>query len=136
MEEAVKNMDKIVEKAGEIKEAERKELILNFISGLLFFVPFVGSAVGSVGLSSLRSILSLIGAAGETGLLVYGIVEDPDSALMAVLGLLAGAGVGRGGFRDAADARRSMSSTEMNSLGPIKSKLDMVSNLQGSRCYI
>jgi hypothetical protein len=132
MEEAVKNMDEIVEKAGDIKEAERKELILNFISGLLFFVPFVGS----VGLSSLRSILSLIGAVGETGLLVYGIVEDPDSALMAVLGLLAGAGVGRGGFRDAAEARRSMSSTEMNSLGPIKSKLDMVSNLQGSRCYI
>jgi hypothetical protein len=136
MEEAVRDMDKIVDKAAEIEEAERKESILNFISGLLFFIPFVGSAIGSVGVSSLRSILSLIGAAGETGLLVYGIVEDPESALMAVFGLLAGAGVGRGGFRDAVETRRGMSSKEMNSLGPIKRKLDMVSDLQGSRCSV
>ncbi|KAK0388830.1 hypothetical protein NLU13_5073 [Sarocladium strictum] len=70
MEEAVKNMDKIVEKAKQIKEAERNEFILNFIRGLLFFIPFVGSAVGSVGMTSLRSMLSLVGAAGEAGLLV------------------------------------------------------------------
>lgn len=116
----------------------RANKFFNFISGLLFFIPFVGSAIGSVGMSSLRSILSLIGALGETGLLVHGIVEDPESALMAVFDLLAGAGVGRGGFRDAAETRRGMSSKEMNSLGPIKGKgkLDMVSDLQGSRCSI
>ncbi|KAI6778523.1 uncharacterized protein J7T54_005047 [Emericellopsis cladophorae] len=136
MEEAVKNMDKIVEKAKEIKEAARKEFILNFISGLLFFIPFIGGAIGGVGMGALRSMLTLIGTVGEAGLLVYSIVEDPDSALMAIFGFLAGAGVGRGGFRNAADARRGMSSKELNSLGPIKGKLDMISGLQGGRCAI
>lgn len=85
----------------------RANKFFNFISGLLFFIPFVGSAIGSVGMSSLRSILSLVGA-----------------------------GVGRGGFRDTAETRRGMSSKEVNSLGPMKGKgtLDMVSDLQGSRC--
>ncbi|KAH7317094.1 putative glycosyl hydrolase, family 18 [Stachybotrys elegans] len=136
MEEAVNNMDKIVEKAGEIEEARRKEFILNFISGLLFWIPFVGGAVGGAGMGTLRSMLSLIGTVGEAGLLVYGIVEDPDSALMAVFGFLAGAGVGRGGYRNAAEARRSMTSKEISSLGPIKGKLEMISSLQGQRCSI
>lgn len=41
-EEAVASMKKIIEKADEIKKAEREAFILNFITGLLFFIPFVG----------------------------------------------------------------------------------------------
>jgi hypothetical protein len=137
MEEAVKNMDKIVDQAEKIIEAERKAMILNFVSGLLFWIPFVGGAIGGAGMGALRGVLSLIGSAGEAGLLVYGIVEDPDSALMAVFGYLAGAGVGRGGFRNAAEARRGMSSKEMDSLGPIKDMLNMVNDLQRkTKCSI
>lgn len=136
IDEAVKSMDKIVKKAEEIKEAQRKEFILNFISGLLFFIPFIGGAVGGIGMGSLRSILSLIGTVGEAGLLVYGIIEDPDSAFMAVFGYLAGAAVGRSGFRSAASARRGMSSKELDSLGSIKGSLDKINTLRGSSCAI
>ena len=58
--EAVKNINKIMNKADEIKKADRKESILNFISSLLFFIPFIGGAVGGIGMGSLRAILTLI----------------------------------------------------------------------------
>jgi hypothetical protein len=63
IDEAVAKMDRIVESVNKIEEKERKSFILDFISGLLFFIPFVGSGA-SAGLSSLRGTFSLIGTAG------------------------------------------------------------------------
>lgn len=136
MEEAVASMDKIVEKANEIKKKQREQFILDFISGLLFFIPIIGSAAGIAGMSTVRGLLSLIGVVGEAGLLVYGIVEDPDSAFMTIFGALAGAGIGRSGFRNAADSRRSMSSGELEKLGTIKNKLDLIETIRGGSCSI
>lgn len=124
-------MEKLVEQADDIKKAEREAFILNFIPGLLFFIPTLGSAAGAVGMGALRDILSLIGTVGEAGLLVYSIVEDPDSAFMAVFAGLAGAAIGRGGWKDAADARRRMKSGECNSLGPVKDKSDWIDDIRG-----
>ncbi|KAI9374613.1 hypothetical protein BJX61DRAFT_540623 [Aspergillus egyptiacus] len=123
---AVKGMDSIVGAADEIEEQLREQTILGFVTGLLFFIPFVGEAVGAAGLLSARTLLRLAGAAGETGLLVYDIVEIPDGAFMAIFSYLAGAGLGRAGFRDAADARRAMTSKDLNSLGSLKTNLDLI----------
>ncbi|KAH7320966.1 putative glycosyl hydrolase, family 18 [Stachybotrys elegans] len=133
MEEAVANMDKIIEKATEIEKQEREAFILNFINGLLFFIPFIGSSTAA-GLSSLRGMISLIGAAGEAGMLVYSIVQDPESGLMAVLSALTGAGVGRAGFRDAANFRRGLSSNELKALGPVKDRLASIDRIRGAMC--
>ncbi|KAH7143395.1 glycoside hydrolase family 18 protein [Dactylonectria macrodidyma] len=117
MQAAVESMDKIVETAKEIEKKLREEFIVNFIRGLLFFIPVAGQALGSIGMSSLRSLLLLAGATGEAGLMVYGIVEDPANAFMTVFSALAGAGVGRSGITKAANARRSMETSDINKLG-------------------
>jgi hypothetical protein len=134
MEQAIASMDKVVETAKEITKAQRMASIFNFIGSLLFFIPVIGGAVSGVAMAPLRAILSLIGTVGEAGLLVYGIVEDPDSAFMAIFGDLSGAALGRGGFRNAAIARRDMTSSDLRNLGPIKDKLDVITNLRGSSC--
>ncbi|KAK2797393.1 hypothetical protein FQN50_009194 [Emmonsiellopsis sp. PD_5] len=132
---AVANMDEIVDTAKEIEKRERESFILNFITGLLFFIPVIGEAVGA-GLTGVRSMLSLLGAAGEAGLLLYDVIKDPKNAFSAIFSALAGAGVGRGGFRNAANSRRSMTSGQLDSLGPVKKDLDRIEDLRGGICKI
>ncbi|KAF4170541.1 hypothetical protein CNMCM8927_004533 [Aspergillus lentulus] len=123
---AVESMDKIVKSAKEISKKEREEFIVNFLTGLLFFIPFVGEAAGATGLTAVRSMLRLAGAAGETGLLVHDIIEHPENAFMSVFSYLAGAGVGRTGFKNAANARRSMKASDIDNLGSMKVDLDLI----------
>jgi hypothetical protein len=134
--EAVEAMEKIAEKADELKKKEREEMILNFIMGILFFIPVAGSAAGAAGLTAVRSMLRLIGAAGEAGMLVHDLIEDPQNAFVTIFSYLAGAGVGRGGFKNAASARRGMSSREFESLGNVRVKLDKLTSIRGSSCKI
>ncbi|KAI1770463.1 putative glycosyl hydrolase, family 18 [Hypoxylon cercidicola] len=133
-EEAIASMENIVETAGEILEEERKQFILNFITGLLFWIPVVGEAVGAVGLTSLRSLLRVIGSVGEAGEALYDVVNDPDNAFMTVFSYLLGAGLGRAGFRNAANSRRDLTEAQYNSLGNVKTKLDTVQNIRGAIC--
>lgn len=136
VEEAVAQMEKIVDEANEIEKRRREEFILNMIMGFLFFIPFVGPAGGGAVAAGVRTLLRLIGAAGEAGMAVYGVVSDPDNAFMTVFSTLMGAGFGRGGFRSAANSRRGMSAAEYNGLGNVKPKLDTVSNLRGGMCAL
>ncbi|GFG26431.1 killer toxin subunits alpha/beta [Aspergillus udagawae] len=133
---AVESMDKIVKTAKGISKKEREEFIVNFLTGLLFFIPFVGEAAGATGLTAVRSMLRLAGAAGETGLLVHDIIERPENAFMSVFSYLAGAGVGRAGFKNAANARRSMKASDINNLGPMKVDLDLIETVRGVTCRI
>lgn len=134
-EEAVSSMSKIVEKADEIEKAEREEFILGFIMGFLFFIPFVGEAAAA-GMTTTRALLRLIGTAGDAGVMIYDVVQDPQNAFMSVFGFLTGAGVGRSGFRKAADARRSMSTKELDGLGNIKLKLEREQNIRVMSCPV
>ncbi|KAL5114914.1 hypothetical protein ACEQ8H_007161 [Pleosporales sp. CAS-2024a] len=131
-DEAVASMEKIVEKANEIEKQEREEFILNFIMGLLFFIPFVGDA--TVGLTAVRTISRLIGGVGDAAVTVYEVVKDPDNAFMAVFSYLAGAGLGRSGFRNAANSRRAIKTDDYNALGSVKVKLDDVQSPRGKMC--
>jgi hypothetical protein len=134
--EAVESMGKIVSQANDIKKKEREEFILNFIMGLLFLIPVAGEAAGATGLIAVRSLLRLIGSVGDVGMLVYDLVKNPENALMTVFSYLAFAGVGRGGFRNAANARRGMSSKEYNSLGNVRLRLDKVTSIRSNTCKI
>ncbi|KAF2819903.1 putative glycosyl hydrolase, family 18 [Ophiobolus disseminans] len=134
--EAIEAMEKIVAKADEIKKKEREEMIMNFILGLLFFIPVAGEAAGAAGLTAARSLLRLIGSVGDIAMTVYDVVQDPKNAFLAVFMHLAGAGVGRTGFRNAAQARRGMSAKEYASLGPVKAKMDSIINIRGNTCKL
>ncbi|KFY07990.1 hypothetical protein V492_06644 [Pseudogymnoascus sp. VKM F-4246] len=134
--EAITSMEKVIEKAEEIKKAEREEFILSFVSGLLFFIPFVGEAAGAAGLTAARTMLRLIGTTGEAGLGIYDLVTHPENAFMSVFTFLAGAGVGRAGFRNAANSRRGVTPDVYNSLGGVKTNLDKVHAIRASICPI
>ncbi|KAK2771652.1 hypothetical protein FQN53_004945 [Emmonsiellopsis sp. PD_33] len=134
-EAAVANMDKIVDTANDIDKKTREGFILDFISGILFFLPFIGQALIPE-LAALRSMLSLLAEVGEAGVALYEVVQDPKNAFSAIFGALAGAGVGRGGFKKAADSRRSMDSGQLKSLGPVKDQLDWIDNLRGAVCTL
>ncbi|KAK1780436.1 putative killer toxin alpha beta protein [Copromyces sp. CBS 386.78] len=116
--EAVESMGKIVEKADEIKKKERESFILNFITGLLFWIPMVGEFVGPE-LATLGRILRLIG-------------ENPQNVLGAIFGFLGAAGVGSKGFKDAAGKRRQLTGTkEYDALGDVKTQLDGIEAIRG-----
>ncbi|KAI0539137.1 putative glycosyl hydrolase, family 18 [Xylaria digitata] len=136
MEEGVENMEKIIKRADEIEKREREAFILNFLTGLLFWVPFVGEAAGSAGLVTTRSLLRLIGAAGDAGLVIYDVVQDPKNAFTAVFSYLLGAGVGRAGFKNAANSRRGLSANEYNSLGNVRTRLETTKSISGAVCRI
>ncbi|KAF3042398.1 hypothetical protein E8E12_007516 [Didymella heteroderae] len=136
--EAIDAMEKVVSKADEIKKAKREAMIMNFIMGLLFliFIPGAGEAAGAVCLTAVRSLLRLIGVAGDIGVTVYDVIKNPDKAFLAVILHLAGAGIGKGGFKSTAQARRGMSGKEYTSLGPVKTRLDSVINVRGNTCKL
>lgn len=123
-------MEKVVEKADDIIRREREDFIVSFISGLLFLIPVVGEVAGPA-LTSARSLLQLVGAVGDVAMAIYDTVRDPQNAFGEIFAALAGAGVGRAGFRKAADARRALTEKEYKSLGDVKTKLDKVGELRG-----
>lgn len=131
-EQAIASMGKIAERADDIIKRDREDFIVSFITGLLFFIPVVGEA-GGAALASARTLLRLVGTAGDAALSVYDIVQNPENAFVDVFTALAGAGVGRAGFKKAASARRSLTEKEYKSLGDIKTnRLDKVTELRRS----
>jgi hypothetical protein len=93
--------------------------------GVLFVVPFLGAAIGSLGRAgaALARMLMAVDIAGAAGLTMYSIVEDPAMAPLAILELVLG-GISRGTigrgtkFRVLADAKSKMSPDAKESMGP------------------
>ncbi|OBT63787.1 hypothetical protein VE03_06980 [Pseudogymnoascus sp. 23342-1-I1] len=135
-QQAITSMNEVIDIAGEIEKAQREEFILSFISGLLFFIPFVGEAAGLAGIAAARTVLRLIGVAGEAGLTIFDAVSHPENAFMSVFTFLAGAGVRRSGFRNAANSRRGITPDVYNTLGGVKTSLDKVHSLRHKICPI
>ncbi|KJK92746.1 hypothetical protein H633G_03370 [Metarhizium anisopliae BRIP 53284] len=136
LQAAVENMKSIIDKAEEIEKKQKEEFILNMVMGILFFIPVVGEAAGSAGLTAARSMLRLIGAAGDAGMTVYDIVKDPSNAFMAAFGYVLGAGVGRSGFRDAANSRRAVRPRELAAVGSLKTDLRRIQVSRKNICYL
>ncbi|UNI18137.1 hypothetical protein JDV02_004426 [Purpureocillium takamizusanense] len=108
--EGLDYMDTVVDMAKEIKEAEKKTLIVSLLSAVLFVVPALGEAIGTLGLASLGRALVAIGELGNTSLGIYSVVDNPKAAPIFIFGLVLSAK----GVRDsndvvkAAKARRAM----------------------------
>ncbi|KAJ5727121.1 chitinase [Penicillium malachiteum] len=73
------------------KKEETVELVLNILSAILLIVPYAGG-LGAAAMSSaeMARIVRLVEAAANAGLAAYGVVENPESAPFAVLGMLLG----------------------------------------------
>ena len=89
MVEAVENMFQVAEIADKITEEQRKAIILAFIGAILFFVPVAGEILGTVTeLADLASIITILGATGNAALDIYTIIDDPQNAPLAIMGLV------------------------------------------------
>ncbi len=132
---AIDSMDKVLEAVGEIEKIEREEFIVNFLGGILFFIPFVGEAL-EASLVAIRTALSIAEVAGEAGLLTYSIVEDPSNAFSAVFSTLAGAGLSRGSWGKAASERRGLSDSDSKKLGSVHVDLEKIDNLRAGKCTL
>ncbi len=134
VDQAVASMQAIVKEADKIKKEEREQMILEFITGALMMIPFVGEEAGAAGLTAAQVALRAISDLGDVAMAVYGIVKDPKDAFMDIFGVLGVAGVGRDGFKAAAASRRALSSDDLGKLGSIKTNQDKVQDCKTGLC--
>jgi hypothetical protein len=127
---AITNMNKIIETANEILEAERKEMILSFVTAFLMFIPIAGEVVGAAGGTLLRTLINVAGELGNVAVGIYELVDDPKNALLTIFGMLLG-GVSLRPFKEIAEVKRGMKSGDWEKLGPIKKDMDRIDVLKG-----
>jgi hypothetical protein len=142
LEDAVSQMTEVKEVGEEWKETKQKELAFKILEAILFVIPFLGPAIGSLGRAgaALARMLMAVDIAGAAGLTIYSIVEDPSMAPLAILELLLGGvgsgGIGRGSkFRVLSDAKSKMSPDARDSMGPSFKKNDpKIKSIVGKIC--
>ncbi|KAI4721963.1 pectin lyase-like protein [Aureobasidium sp. EXF-10727] len=103
-----------------IKEEEHKNIILLFISAFLLLIPGLGEELDLIVDASIFARMgTLIGDAGEAATALYSVYEDPESAPLAIGGLLIGGLLSREDqvLGDAAKIRRGMSGEKIAALG-------------------
>ena len=112
LRDAIDSMNEVKELAKKVKEEEKKNLILKIIEGVLFLIPFVGGIVGGMGRAGARvaRFLTALDIGGNGGLGIYSMVENPDMAPVAILGMILGSlGTPNGAsYRKLSTAKRDM----------------------------
>lgn len=132
---AVESVDKIVKAADKISKAEHEALIINFISGLLFFNPFVRDVLHPE-LAAVRGLIRLTDEVGNAALSLYDVVKGPKNSRTAVFSYLVGSDISSNALKGATEARRAMKSDGVKSLGSVKTNLDKIENVRVKVCSI
>lgn len=93
LRDAIDLMGEVKELAKKINAENTKNLILKIVEAVLMLIPFVGGALGAIGKTSaaLARFLTVIDVAGNAGLGIYSIIDDPAMAPVAIFGMLMGA---------------------------------------------
>jgi chitinase len=124
---AVDSMEEAKEKGGEIREEEKKNIIIiTIISALLFLIPFVGEiAAIAAGAATVARITAMVGLIGNAAFTIADVVANPENAVMAIMGLI-GAGRVRKhrAFADLGAARRAQTKYDVSKMGATFKKHD------------
>lgn len=89
--QAVDSMDEAKEIGEDALEEEKKNLILNILSAVLFFIPFVGQyAAMALRLANVARMIMIGGFVGNAALTIQDVIENPENAAIAIMGLLSG----------------------------------------------
>jgi hypothetical protein len=109
-------------------------MILGFVMGALLILPGAGELAAAADFARLGKFLGVSADAGNAGLAIYGIAEDPKSAaVMALFGLLGGTRGNQGAFEEASAIRRSIPPEKLVEFGPkVKDNLEKVASLKAS----
>ncbi|GKU05305.1 unnamed protein product [Fusarium langsethiae] len=121
--ESIKEIKKIGE---DMKKTHTRDLILNILTIVFAVIPFAGMAATALGgAARIATAALIIGEAGNAAISIVEIVDNPESAPFAILGMLIGAAGLKGGkvssrsaFKQSADARRSLSLSDMKAFPP------------------
>ncbi|KAJ9624398.1 Glucan endo-1,3-alpha-glucosidase agn1 [Taxawa tesnikishii (nom. ined.)] len=125
------------EKEEEEEEKRRKNFIILIVSVVLMFVPVVGEEIAlAAGLATLARTIAIAGELGNAALAIYDTVQDPEAAVVNILGMLIGVGsiakvarTGKG-IGDVAKLRRGMTATDVAGLGSVfKNSDDKLQNI-------
>jgi glucan 1,3-beta-glucosidase len=121
--QAIQSMAEVKE-VGEKEAAEKKTALILEILGIVFaFIPFLDDLTPAI--EGLDGVLGIIAAAGNTALAIQGIIADPSSAPMEILGALtAGGARDAKEFEEMAAARRAISSNDLTKIGATFEKMD------------
>ncbi|KAI0543297.1 glycoside hydrolase [Xylaria curta] len=134
--QAVDSMEEVAKIGEEILDAQRKDLILFFVSAILFIVPVIGEGLAAAGLVSLGRIIAILGETGGVIEGIYDIANDPESAPLAIFGIV----LGVAGIRDAAQVGKAAKfrndfKAKDSMLGDvIKGDLDKISKVVKNVC--
>ena len=92
LRDAITLMTEVKDLAKKINAENTKNLILKIVEAVLMLIPFVGGALGAIGKTgaALARFLTAIDVAGNAGLGIYSIVEDPAMAPVAIFMMLVG----------------------------------------------
>ncbi|KAH6603443.1 glycoside hydrolase family 18 [Trichoderma cornu-damae] len=132
---ATEKMALVKKIAEKIDEERQKAFILAFLSAIFLFIPIIGEIAGAIGeLADVGAILSMIGAAGNAGLDIYTIVDDPKNAPLAIFDLvlspLALGDISK--VKMAAQIRRGMRAEDVAKLGKsVESRMDTIDKVIG-----
>lgn len=92
VQQAVDSMAQVKQIGKTEEEQKKKELILDIVTAVVAVVPFLGEAgLAAAGLANVARVVALVGEAANAALSGYTIVENPESAPMAIVGMLLGA---------------------------------------------
>jgi hypothetical protein len=121
MQDASESIKEIKKIGQDMKKTHTRDLVLNILAIVFAVIPFAGMAVTALGgAARIATAALIIGEAGNAAISIVEIVDNPQSAPFAILGMLIGAAGLKGGkvsqrsaFKQSADARRSLSLTDM-----------------------
>jgi len=135
--QAVDTMSQVKDIGGKISAQKKKETILLIVSLILMIVPFVSElGFAMVGLSALARFAFVAGEIANGAQAIADIIEDPESAPFAVMGILMGA-AGKPGklektLGDASTARRVL--TDASAMGKKFKEIDDKMQAVMARC--
>jgi glucan 1,3-beta-glucosidase len=121
--QAIQSMAEVKE-VGDKEAAEKKRALILEILGIVFaLIPFLDDLTPAI--EGLDGVLGSIAAAGNAASAIQGIIADPSSAPMEILGALTAGGVrDEEDFADMAAARRAISSDDLTKIGATFEKMD------------
>jgi glucan 1,3-beta-glucosidase len=125
LQQALDAMSKAKSMGSSQKAQDTKNLILEILSVVFMFIPFLDDIVPAA-LAAAR-IGALIGDAGSLAVTIQEIVSDPGSAPLAILGVIGGAGATLadvGDMAKLASARRGIPEDTITGIGPTFRSLD------------
>ncbi|KAH6853073.1 glycoside hydrolase superfamily, partial [Chaetomium sp. MPI-CAGE-AT-0009] len=103
-----------------------KDLILNIITAVLFFVPALGQfSAAAAGLARLARVFAAVGGISGLGMSIVDIVENPESAPLAIAGMMLGGRIRiPSEYVAAVGLRRGLSSAVREGMGEVYKKKD------------